>query len=496
VQLHLGRDERRRKHPGATQLQLGEGTVAVGLKRPQAVGVELGVIGQGRHVEAAHVGAVVAPDELRQPVVGRRDGRGHVLQGLPLEHAHAGREIAFGPAEVAVVGQQTLGQRGGSPGEITPVVVIAHPVECNVQAQAAHGGVDRPVVQGRIAPAVAVAQSVLGQVLPQQLAAVILFKVTELTAQVHAAARQQRGGKCGIAVGRDVPVIRQRDLRAAHSVQPDDGWQQARLAAVRQRKAHGRQWQDRHILEAQHRAFGHTHLLVVVDLDRIGVQNPVGQPANAGFALAGGVVRVVDDGALVVQKIDPAGLAIGVVFQKTVAGLGEEAFERIDLELQRRAAVGVARAVDAHVATGLGLVVGLVVLHVVGADHRGAAAQHGVAFDHGFQIGAAAHPVARDEGWHLGAHRCGPLLLQQPTGFELDGPWRFVLRPGRRAVQQRADHAGQRRQRKTRPRAARGAGVLHGGQWNGHGRRDVSRSGAPDKHPAVPLGDTGARPGL
>jgi hypothetical protein len=43
------------------------------------------------------------------------------------------------------------------------------------------------------------------------------------------------------------------------------------------------------------------------------LQDPVGQPAGAGPALAGGVGGVADDGALVVQEIDALGLAVGVV---------------------------------------------------------------------------------------------------------------------------------------------------------------------------------------
>jgi hypothetical protein len=67
------------------------------------------------------------------------------------------------------------------------------------------------------------------------------------------------------------------------------------------------------------------------------LEHPVGHPAGAGAALAGGVGGVADDGALVVDEVDALGLAVGVVFQEAVARLVEKAFERIDLELQQRA---------------------------------------------------------------------------------------------------------------------------------------------------------------
>jgi hypothetical protein len=68
--------------------------------------------------------------------------------------------------------------------------------------------------------------------------------------------------------------------------------------------------------------------------------------------------------------------------------------EGVDLQFQQRAFKRVARAVDAHIAPGLGQVIGLVVLQPFGADHHVPAAQLGVAVDHGFKIGAAGQPVA------------------------------------------------------------------------------------------------------
>jgi hypothetical protein len=119
------------------------------------------------------------------------------------------------------------------------------------------------------------------------------------------------------------------------------------LRLLRQRKADGRDRQHRHALEIERRAFGLAYFFFVVDADAGGLEHPVGHPAGAGAALAGGVGGVADDGALVVQEVNALGLAVGVVFQEAVARLVEKAFKRIDLELQQRAFKGVARAVDA-----------------------------------------------------------------------------------------------------------------------------------------------------
>ncbi len=108
--------------------------------------------------------------------------------------------------------------------------------------------------------------------------------------------------------------------------------------------------------------------------------------------------------AVAVNEIDPVRLAVGLGGQQAVARVGEEAFERIHPQIQGRAFVAVACAVDAHVAARLGQVFRHVVVEPIGADDGIAPAQFGVAFDGGVQIRLAADAVTGDEHRQLRAH--------------------------------------------------------------------------------------------
>jgi hypothetical protein len=100
------------------------------------------------------------------------------------------------------------------------------------------------------------------------------------------------------------------------------------------------------------------------------------------------------------------------VGKQLVARIVEKAFERVDVQLQLAAFVDIARPVDAHLAGGGGQVVGHGVFHAVGVDHRIAAAQLGIAFDHGALVGLAPHALARNKHRQLRARRLGNLFAQ------------------------------------------------------------------------------------
>jgi hypothetical protein len=307
--------------------------------------------------------------------------------------------------------------------------------------------------QDRRAPARAPPQGIGGHVVHARRALVAVLQVAEFPAQVHAALAHDRGVEGGIAVRRDVPVVGHRKLDAVDVVQPEGRRQEARLALVRQREAERREAEHRQVLEAQHRALGPAHFFFHVEPHGGGAQDPVGHPAGAGLALAGGVGGVVDHRALVIQEVHARGLAVRLVLQESVARLAEEALEGLDLELQQRAFVDVAAAVHVDVAARLGQVVGLVVLEPVGADHRAGAAQLGIALDDGLQVRAAGAAVAGDERRRRAPHGLGNLFLQLRRGLEHERRL-GLLRDGRGGLHR---HAGpghqpcQRRRGKTGP---------------------------------------------
>jgi len=72
----------------------------------------------------------------------------------------------------------------------------------------------------------------------------------------------------------------------------------------------------------------------------------------------------------------------------------EKTLQPLHLELQQRAFVPVAAAVDTDVAPGTGQIIGLKVFQRVGTDGGVGLAQCGVALHDGFQIGTSGNPVA------------------------------------------------------------------------------------------------------
>ena len=124
-----------------------------------------------------------------------------------------------------------------------------------------------------------------------------------------------------------------------------------------------------------------------------------------------------------VHKIDAIGLALAIVFQEVVARCLHKTFKGLDLQLQHRAFKHIPFAVNAHVATGLGLVAGLVVFKAVGLDYGACLAQDHVAFNDGFQIWAAGHAVALHKNRKFSGLLLRQLFLQLAGGSKLQ--WFF-----------------------------------------------------------------------
>ena len=89
VQLDFGGDEPGRCNPGPTHLHQGEHPLGIGLPRQHAIGLETGEVSIHRVIKPVDIDTGIARGQLRQAVVRRCDGRREVLQGLPLERAHA-----------------------------------------------------------------------------------------------------------------------------------------------------------------------------------------------------------------------------------------------------------------------------------------------------------------------------------------------------------------------------------------------------------------------
>ena len=306
-------------------------------------------------------------------VIRRHDRRCHVLQRLPLEQPQAGRKITAGPAQRQIIGQQALGQAWTDTREIAPVIVIAHAVQREADAQVPDGsqpGFKRARVRISVAPTAGAAQLVIRHVVGPQLTRVIRFLVTKLAAQIDAAFAHERRQKCRIAVGSDVPVVRRVDLNAVDVVHAYRRRQEAGLSFVAERKTERWHHQQRQLHERQQDALRLAHFLFIVNADAGRAQQPGRHPGRAGQTATGGECAVADQRAVLIHEIHAFGFAVPLVLQETVTRIEKEALERLHLEIQRRAFVHVTRAVDAHIAACLGKILGLVVVEPLGTYHH------------------------------------------------------------------------------------------------------------------------------
>ena len=121
---------------------------------------------------------------------------------------------------------------------------------------------------------------------------------------------------------------------------------------------------------------------------------------------------------------------MGFVQQELVTWRHEKAFGGIHLELQQRAFVNIAGAVDADIAARFGEVIRRVILQPVGADDGVAPAEFRIALQHRIQIGASAGALAAQESGRAAAHGLRNLFLQARAG--LQNQWRQI-RPRRRS---------------------------------------------------------------
>jgi hypothetical protein len=196
------------------------------------------------------------------------------------------------------------------------------------------------------------------------------------------------------------------------------GGKQAGFACARQGKAECRHGQDGDILEVEGRAGRTANLFFFVNAQACRAQDPIGHPAGAWLAPARGVTRVADDGALFVDKLDALCLAMRAVAQELVAGLVEVALKCIDLELELAALIAVAGAVDAHIAPGLGQVLGHVVFQPVRPNGQIATAQARGPVNHGALIRLPCQFVTRQKNRRARANLCRNGFLQHAAGLE------------------------------------------------------------------------------
>ena len=148
---------------------------------------------------------------------------------------------------------------------------------------------------------------------------------------------------------------------------------------------------------------GGADVVVFVDLEALGAEQPLGHPIRANAATASAVGAVLDDQVVFIEKISAAAFAMGLVAQKIKAGVGHKAFKGVHRHLQGIAPVNRASAVEVDLTLGPGLVGGGEILEMVRPQNGIGMAQFGVAIDFREQFVLRADALATDELRPLGA---------------------------------------------------------------------------------------------
>ena len=210
------------------------------------------------------------------------DRRERVLQRLKALHARLGAVAAAaeraGAGDVFVLRQVADRDLLHLAREVDEIAIVGHLVVVDLAGEAGTEGLG--VLPGE-AGTRAAEYRIVRQVLVAQLAGVGPLEVAEMVLQLEAAAHHVHGREGGVALGRDVPVIRDAELETARARLRVIRREQAALAPVFQREAGVREGENRVVEKAKPRMFGLSLVGIVVEVDLARLEEPVVLPRLA-----------------------------------------------------------------------------------------------------------------------------------------------------------------------------------------------------------------------
>jgi hypothetical protein len=181
---------------------------------------------------------------------------------------------------------------------------------------------------------------VMRQVLVAQLSGIRPLEVAEMVLQLEAAARHVHRRERGVALRRDIPVVRNAELEAARARLRVVRREKAALAPVFQREAGVREREDRMVEKAKPRMARLSLVGVVVELELARLEKPVVLPG-----LAGGEARGDQAVLVLAEKFHALGGAArrAVALQEKARAFDEAGvLERVVLEVRPEEAVDAA----------------------------------------------------------------------------------------------------------------------------------------------------------
>ena len=198
-------------------------------------------------------------------------------------------------------------------------------------------------------------------------------------------------------MGRNVPIIRRRDLDTADRVDANQWRQQARLPGAVQWKSQRGCSQNGHIFEAKLQVLGLDGVVFFIHLKAGRFEHPFGQPAGAWQARAGGVGRIANDGTLLIDELNVRSLAMAATFEQGVVSLQKMALKGVRLQDQGTALESIAFSIDLDIAGGFQGVLRLIVLNALRLHSQALLAQQSIAFDDHVQVGTGIDALARNK---------------------------------------------------------------------------------------------------
>ena len=130
-------------------------------------------------------------------------------------------------------------------------------------------------------------------------------------------------------------------------------------------------------------------------------EHPFRQPARAWQARAGGVGRIANDGALLIDELNFRSLAMAATFEQGVVSLRKFALKGVRLQDQGAALKCIAISIDFDTTGGFQGVLRLIVFNALGLHSQALLAQQSIAFDDHVQVGPGINALARNKQGRL-----------------------------------------------------------------------------------------------
>ena len=271
------------------------------------------------YIKASHIIACIAQMHLRHFVKGRRDivRRGQLLR-LPTLCCDKGRPVGKVPVQRSGVGEQARADLPAGAAhafdalKITPVGVVTYAVEIQRKYKVAKScGAMGPALRmiKVIIPALGACYAVVRHHVQVHLTTIAVFEITKLPIHIQSAFATQIGCKRGIAIWRNIEIVRLAKFCTTGAAKANHGWQKTGAPCIRKRESKTRHRNNGHTAKNQRPVFYIALILLRIQNNFLALDVPVRLPVGISLpwlGFTGGVNSVRNHTVIPIQKIHPA----------------------------------------------------------------------------------------------------------------------------------------------------------------------------------------------